>query len=294
MHLSAASNLEDNHDAGQQSSLQQRSRVSRAIRTRRRPTSSLHAAAALGDEVALLRLIGRPRLIDELGSRPRFAVDLSLGLDLDAVALDTCACQRSEDDCVCLGYAPLHCAAQAGSASTTEVLLAAGADKDVRSGRLLFGLRAVPSHMLLGTGNALAERLTVTEPALSVTAVEGLTPLHVAVACGHLDVVEILLQHHADPSACANEPRQNALAFASGMRNKQMKDVLRRAQMDRLTDAAKTSESQHLSQQRVFLAKQDIGFGSEAMMSASVRLEAMRQRIRAREAREGERIANAT
>lgn len=88
-----------------------------------------------------------------------------------------------------------HYYAEADEVKTiTEVLLAAGADTNVKDGR-----GNTPLHLAAGKGNTqmvkqlLEKGLKVDEPGPGE-----LTPLHLAAQGGHLDIVELLVQSGAD------------------------------------------------------------------------------------------------
>merc|ERR1712136_467517 len=148
---------------------------------------------------------------------------------------------------------PIHCAAQSGSMETVRMLLRAGASSSVPSARILFNLTQ---------GRA-------------PTPVDGVTPLHVACACGHDEVVAVLLAHRA-----AEEPRKTALGFASAAGEDDIVEQLRRATAERMAQLA----SEPLRGLRNVLSHQntDLMGGVPAPLQGR-RMEALRDRVRARE-----------
>eukprot|EP00438_Fugacium_kawagutii_P021850 Skav233019 [mRNA] locus=scaffold909:269553:276046:+ [translate_table: standard] len=91
-------------------------------------------------------------------------------------------CQLPEESCVCLGYAPIHCAAQAGSAECVRLLLAARADVSSQSGHVHFNIASAIE------GDHEARRRMREGCPQTAVAVDGFTALHVAIACGNLEV----------------------------------------------------------------------------------------------------------
>jgi len=161
----------------------------------------------------------------QVGDIQRLRRAIASGASPDLVALDSCICGLAEHDCVCLGYSPLHCAAQCGSTRAALALLNAQADHSIRSGRIMFSLKCNADESF---------------------AVDGITPLHVAAACGHTGVVELLLQHFADPHCGAVEPRRTALGFAVQAGQEDVAELLREAAADRMAQRLKTQGPEDL------------------------------------------------
>jgi len=198
---------------------------------------------------------------------------LRRGAEADVVALGPCLCGQDEAACVCLGYSPLHCACQAGSTAAVFALLTASADPCARSGRILFHVRprATEEHQ---EGEEVEDSDGFSA---SLSVVDGLTPLHVAAACGHRRIVSLLLRHFADPHIGAAEPRKTALGFALEARELGIAELLRQAGAERAAQRAAATVGTAES----FLARQG-GAASAAQALSSPRLEAIRQRVRAR------------
>lgn len=198
---------------------------------------------------------------------------LRKGMDPSHVALEQCACMLPEAECVCLGYSPLHCACQTGLKSAVYAMLAAAANPDTRSGRIMFSLSR--SHRETSQGLIVAD---------------GLTPLHVAAACGHRRIVELLLRHHADPLVAGAEPRKTPLGFALAVGQREVAEVLRRAAVGRVLERALASAPE-VGSAEACLASQcsaQSAEGGRGGLSAALeehpKIEALRKRIRAREA----------
>ncbi|CAE8601990.1 unnamed protein product [Polarella glacialis] len=215
--------------------------------------AALFVAASRGEPRAVLRAIRR-------GANP------------SEVALSSCVCGLGEDQCVCLGYAPLHCASQAGCATAVSVLLEAGADLAVRSGRVLFALKSEDEKV-------------------GLAAVDGLTPLHVAAACGHSEVVELLLLRRADPRQGAAEPSKTAFGLAAWAGQTEISELLREAARQEVAKRVTAMPARSrltpgftgisgisgISSAEAFLARQ-----SPALLD-NPRMEAIRARVRARQ-----------
>lgn len=180
--------------------------------------------------------------------------------DLKKVAL-TCLCQLPEDLCCCLGYAPLHCAAQAGSTDCVRLLLDAQADASTQSGHLHFNIAANSEG-----------------PQREATTADGLTPLHVAIACGHLEVAQLLVQRGADVNQLARKPRKAAMGIAVWARQSRgMKEFLRRVAIEEAWHRAEISGS--LARAEEFLAAQ----GASHRLLQNDRLRALHRRVLAKE-----------
>jgi ankyrin repeat protein len=102
------------------------------------------------------------------------------------------------------GVTPLHLAATMGHMSVAKTLLAHGAD--IRATDLL-GLTAL--HMVAQSGNVALARLLLASGADANSTTGGFvilhafrndTPLSLAIVCSHRDMVELLLEHGADPN----------------------------------------------------------------------------------------------
>lgn len=209
----------------------------------------------------------------------RVAVQRALvnGADPVSAALERCKCQLAEEACVCLGYAPVHCAVQAGSTSTVRALLDAQADPCALSGRILFavGRRSGSSGSSSGSH----------DPAPMIV-VDGITPLHVAAACGHRPIAELLLRRFADPHTAAVEPEKStALRFACLTHQNELADFLRRAMLERVMQRVEESSSRP----ETFIMRQSPSLmGGEPMQAESqpalsTRMQGLRLRVRARE-----------
>ena len=100
-----------------------------------------------------------------------------------------------------MGGTPLHWAYFGGSAAVVEQLLQAGADPTLHDDVLKCTPRAFGIAVAANWGfGFIVAKLITTDPAL-VNAVDRHTsPLHEAARGGHTRVVELLLQHHADPN----------------------------------------------------------------------------------------------
>ncbi|CAJ1412220.1 unnamed protein product [Effrenium voratum] len=179
----------------------------------------------------------------------------------DTVAV-TCKCMLHEDSCVCLGYSPLHCAAQAGSAGCVELLLNAKADSSVRCRRIRFGVLR---------GDEVA-----------VVTVDQLSPLQVAVSCGHLEVTELLLSRGADVLQRAKEPPEDAVSLAAWAGQSHLHGILREAARDQAWKLAAGAGSCAARPESFCLE------GSERLMQ-NPRLLALRNRILARQEKREER-----
>lgn len=207
---------------------------------------------------------------------------LRLGADPSRVALGPCVCGLPEAECVCLGYSPLHCACQVGAAGVAYALLVAAANPSVRSGRVLFSLSAKEDSQEADSDGGLI-------------VVDGLTPLHVAAACGHQRIVELLLRHHADPHMGAAEPRKTALGFAVCAGQDEVAELLRRRAAARVLELARAEQRGPES----FLARQRpataclAGGGTPAVLMSNSRIAALRRRLQAREAAAGTAAATA-
>lgn len=187
---------------------------------------------------------------------------LERGAQPGLVALNSCVCRLPEDECVCLGYAPIHCAAQAGSASAVYALICAQADVSIPSGHIIFNTRA----------NASSGECRAIEA-------DGLTPLHVAAACGFQDVVELLLKCHADPHCSAARPHKTPLGLAELSHEGEIAELLRQARAERVAKLV----AEPLSGVAGFLARQNGFIGSSPSVATNPRLEQLRLRVRARE-----------
>lgn len=213
----------------------------------------------------------------------RCAVRQGADVNFVAGAVDSvCACRLAEEACVCLGYSPLHCAVQAGSMRTVRALVELSADVSARSGRMLFATR-------LGDGGPSAGLAAPSPP--SPLPVDGLTPLHVAAACGHRGVVELLLKCLADPRAGAVEPvGRTPLGFVlagDGGRAQDpgVVDLLRGACTARLMERVISAASAPPGSVEAFIGRQGSGpcpAGEFPTLAASARIEDIRRRVRAR------------
>lgn len=226
------------------------------------PGGAEAASARWAQAVLFAAAVGRAS-VEELQSA------LRCGADPGRVALGPCACDLAEAECVCLGYTPLHCACQAGSSSVVLALLAAAADPATRSGCVLFSLSPEEGEERRGA-----------------VIVDGLTPLHVAAACGHRRVVELLLRHRGDPHMGASRPRKTALGFAVSARQEQVVELLRRAATERVLERAAAEPS---GGAEAFLARQAHGavttLGSlPQALAENSRILALARRVRARAA----------
>lgn len=204
--------------------------------------AALFVAASTGDAAGVRRALAR-------------------GADGGQVALGCCLCGLAEDRCICLGYAPLHCAAQAGCFDAVWALLEEGADPCVPSAKILFGL-------------GQSRRPSFAGPSPFIVA-DGLTPLHVAAACGHKPIVELLLMFLADPHVGAAEPPKTALGLAVSLGEHEIVDLLRDATLARIHQRARESTSYA----ERFLERQDVS----SPRTTSTRFEGVLQRVRARE-----------
>eukprot|EP00435_Cladocopium_sp_Y103_P010245 s1704_g2.t1 len=170
-------------------------------------------------------------------------------------------CQLPEDLCCCLGYAPLHCAAQAGSTDCVQLLLDAEADVSTQSGHLHFNIAANFEGR---------ER--------EATTADGLTPLHVAIACGHLEVARLLVQHGADVNQLARKPMKAAMGIAVWARQSRgMKEFLRRVAIEEAWRRAEIPGP--LVRAEAFLAAQ----GASVRLLQNDRLKALHRRVLAKE-----------
>mmetsp|Transcript_26357 Transcript_26357/g.59485 ORF Transcript_26357/g.59485 Transcript_26357/m.59485 type:complete len:240 (+) Transcript_26357:3-722(+) len=177
-----------------------------------------------------------------------------------------CECLLPESHCVCLGYAPLHCAAQAGAGRCLGILLHARANLSVRCGRMRFNIQA--------------------DGGVSSTIVNGLTPLHVAVACGHVSVVKMLLQRGAETRQEATEPRKTAVGIAAWAKQPDLLELLREAayeEVRRLADSA--PETPGLGRGHSSL-EQGAGPSTCPGLLQHPRLRALQRRIREKQQRE--------
>eukprot|EP00927_Polykrikos_kofoidii_P040292 TRINITY_DN34478_c0_g1_i1.p1 TRINITY_DN34478_c0_g1~~TRINITY_DN34478_c0_g1_i1.p1 ORF type:complete len:330 (+),score=46.79 TRINITY_DN34478_c0_g1_i1:85-990(+) len=208
----------------------------------------LFIAADAGDAATLRRALGR-------GGDPNF------------IALASCVCKLAEDACVCLGYTPLHCATQTGSACAVRALLTGSADPNARSGRVRFRMHHFASGFI-ESGDGCPERRD------GMIVVDGVTALHVAVACGHVEIAKLLLDRNADPHLAAVEPRKTALGFAvASQAAVGLTNMLRRASAEQVSAAASAPLQEGVAE--TFLSRQD-GVLSE-------RIAAVRQRVLARQ-----------
>ena len=131
----------------------------------------IFAAAALGRVAELERLLARePGLIEA----------------------------RSPD-----GWTPLHLAAHFGQEGAVEALLAAEASVHARSGNAMHN---TPLHAALaGRSHGVTARLLAAGAEVDARQGGGYTALHEAALLGDADLVRLLLDHGADPTAPADD-----------------------------------------------------------------------------------------
>lgn len=207
-----------------------------------------------------------------MASVSQLSAALRKGAQPDQVALEQCVCGLAEAACICLGYSPLHCACQGGITGVVRAMLVATTNPDPRSGRVLFSLpSAFPS-----------------QHSADLIETDGLTPLHIAAACGHRRIVEVLLEFHADPHMGGAEPRKTPLGFAVAARQQEVAELLRRAAVERVLERAATMPVQ-MEGPEAFLASQGGSLHAGVVRDARLtgpenpRIEAIRKRLRARE-----------
>ena len=136
----------------------------------------IFAAAALGRVAELERLLARePGLIEA----------------------------RSPD-----GWTPLHLAVHFGEERAVEVLLAAGASVQARAGNATHN---TPLHAALaGRSHGATARLLAAGAEVDARQEGGYTALHEASLLGDADLVQMLLDHGADPGAATDDGRTPA------------------------------------------------------------------------------------
>mmetsp|Transcript_113765 Transcript_113765/g.179012 ORF Transcript_113765/g.179012 Transcript_113765/m.179012 type:complete len:292 (-) Transcript_113765:180-1055(-) len=246
--------------------------TSETARPRSRSRVGVHSSAGLGSlaantpaEAALFQAASR-------GNGVAVRRALAHGADPLSVASDSCKCCLSEESCVCLGYAPIHCAAQAGSPSAVRILLDAQADPCALSGRILFSF-----------GRSSASSSSCEAPPMIV---DGITPLHVAAACGHQPIADLLLRRFADPHMAAAEPEKSTpLRFACLTHQNELVDFLRHAMLERVLQRVKDSSSGP----EAFIIRQSPNLMGGSLTpeqwqpALNSRLEGLRRRVRARE-----------
>ncbi|CAJ1412221.1 unnamed protein product [Effrenium voratum] len=151
---------------------------------------------------------------------------------------------------------------EAGSAGCVELLLNAKADSSVRCRRIRFGVLR---------GDEVA-----------VVTVDQLSPLQVAVSCGHLEVTELLLSRGADVLQRAKEPPEDAVSLAAWAGQSHLHGILREAARDQAWKLAAGAGSCAARPESFCLE------GSERLMQ-NPRLLALRNRILARQEKREER-----
>lgn len=114
-----------------------------------------------------------------------------------------------------LGATPLHWSYFGGSSTIVERLLAAGADPHARDTFLQCTPRAFGIALAANWGfDFLVRRLLVSDPSLAQPIDVHTSPLHEAARGGHLQVIQLLLTHHADPT-CRNSAGKTPHDIAS-------------------------------------------------------------------------------
>ena len=129
------------------------------------------------------------------------------------------AARRSPD-----GFTPLHLASFFGHEQAARLLVAGGADVNVRAEN---ANRVAPLHSAAAGGHtAIAELLLDAGAAPDETQEGGFTPLHSAAHNGDLRLVERLLQDGADPRRATDDGR-TAVDLAAEAGHEEVLDRLR-------------------------------------------------------------------
>jgi ankyrin repeat protein len=132
---------------------------------------------------------------------------------------------KEGDEC----YTPLHFSAMLGSSVCTWVLLKAGADAMLRttSGKtpLFIAVQneyvSVVEELLKDAGGVASINMPGTR--------ERITPLHVAASFGLWEIVQLLLEHGADPMRCLADG-STARQLASRKGHREVVSLLRKAE----------------------------------------------------------------
>jgi uncharacterized protein len=121
------------------------------------------------------------------------------------------------------GWTPLHLAAFFGRTAAAERLLAAGADLNAVSSN---SLHNTPLHAAVAGGH-LEVALWLIESGAAVNSSDagGHTPLHIAAEAGYVPVVEALLSHGANPHIVDAEDR-TPLARAAARNHHEVVDLI--------------------------------------------------------------------
>ncbi|CAE6925121.1 ANKHD1 [Symbiodinium sp. CCMP2592] len=160
-----------------------------------------------------------------------------------------------------------------GCDKCVALLVREGAEVSLQSGRIRFRIQAADAQ-------------------LSEAVADGLTPLHVAVACGHVQVARVLLQSGADVRQEAKEPRRTAIGIAEWAGQRSLLGLLRDAAQEQVRRlAAEVPQAQPvLGNAMLFLEAQQ----RQPILLTTPRLEAIRQRIRQRERQRRKQVSSDT
>lgn len=121
------------------------------------------------------------------------------------------------------GWTPLHLAAFFGQREASERLLAAGADMGAISRN---SLKNTPLHAAVAGGHVDVALLLIERgAAVNVADVGGHTPLHIAAEAGYLRVVKALLDRGADPHAVDAEDK-TPLSRAAARNHHEIVDLI--------------------------------------------------------------------
>ncbi|MBI2686244.1 MAG: ankyrin repeat domain-containing protein [Acidobacteria bacterium] len=215
------------------------------------PAQELHEAIRVGDEARVNALLDAdpslvhgggasgmaPLLLAIYTKRPLMAkLLLGRGAELDVFAAaamgETAKCRKfvQADDVLLQmasadGWTPLHLACFFGHPETAEMLLAMGADANVRSANAMHN---TPLHAAAaGRGQDCCALLLSHGADVNATQQAQYTALHAAAANGDLEIVRLLLAHEANPAA-KSEKGETAIEMARQRGHAAVADLLER------------------------------------------------------------------
>lgn len=139
-----------------------------------------------------------------LARKPKFGLfevaAFGTAQQLEALLRDDPKAARSRTP---FGWTPLHIAAFAGNVGTSEVLLAHGAEVNVRAESKF---RNTPLQTAMLTGQYATAKLLLDHGAdVLIRQAEGFTALHEAAQLGREDLVKLLLEHGAETGSRADD-----------------------------------------------------------------------------------------